>query len=183
MILLDRSDCTVRRREWAAVANRRSPADVTPAARRPVFVTAGRYRGCLVDDPNDLTQTDANDTGEEEQLYQIMTDDEIVADILDSGDDNEGERGTNCVAVAPQTVNTDQALRVFTTPITWAEENSAYLSVSGQTYGRPINGQHEIVGVQWPNSNPVHWKASEGLFIHPSDFNPKKQVHIEHTEL
>uniref|UniRef100_A0A1B6FVD8 MIR domain-containing protein n=1 Tax=Cuerna arida TaxID=1464854 RepID=A0A1B6FVD8_9HEMI len=62
-------------------------------------------------------------------------------------------------------------------------DTDVYLSVSGQTYGRPINGQHEIVGVQWPNSNPVHWKASEGLFIHPSDFNPKKQVHIEHTEL
>ncbi|KAG8255898.1 hypothetical protein J6590_081183 [Homalodisca vitripennis] len=38
----------------------------------------------LVDDPNDMTQTEINDwfTGEEEeQLYQIMTDDEIVADI------------------------------------------------------------------------------------------------------
>lgn len=59
----------------------------------------------------------------------------------------------------------------------------SYLSLTGQTYGRPINGQFEIVGVQWPNSNAVNWKASEGLFIHSSDFNAKKQVHIEHTEL
>ncbi|XP_054277912.1 stromal cell-derived factor 2-like [Macrosteles quadrilineatus] len=62
-------------------------------------------------------------------------------------------------------------------------DTDVYLSVTSNTYGRPINGQYEIVGVQWPNSNPVHWKALEGLFIHPSDFNPKKQVHIEHTEL
>ncbi|KAG8271342.1 hypothetical protein J6590_065234 [Homalodisca vitripennis] len=85
----------------------------------------------LVDDPNDLTQTDVNDwfTGEEEeQLCQIMTDDAIVANILDSGDDDEGERGTDCVAAAPQTVNTDQALRAFTTAIIWAEENSASAS-------------------------------------------------------
>lgn len=62
-------------------------------------------------------------------------------------------------------------------------DTDMYLSVTGQTYGRPINGQYEVVGVQWPGSNPVHWKAVEGLFIHPSDFNPKKQSHIEHTEL
>uniref|UniRef100_A0A1B6C569 MIR domain-containing protein n=1 Tax=Clastoptera arizonana TaxID=38151 RepID=A0A1B6C569_9HEMI len=61
-------------------------------------------------------------------------------------------------------------------------DTDMYLAVTSQTYGRPINGQHEIVGVQWPGSNQVHWKAMEGLFIHPSDFNFKKRSH-DHTEL
>ncbi|KAG8255565.1 hypothetical protein J6590_089647 [Homalodisca vitripennis] len=73
----------------------------------------------LVDDPNDLTGS----PGRKKNNY-----DEIVADILDSGDDDEGERGTDCVAAAPQTVNTDQALRALTTAITWAEENIASAS-------------------------------------------------------
>lgn len=57
-----------------------------------------------------------------------------------------------------------------------------YLSATGQTYGRPINGQHEIVGVDWPNGNQVHWKAMEGLFIHKSDLDGKKHA-FAHTEL
>ncbi|PSN32132.1 hypothetical protein C0J52_11757 [Blattella germanica] len=59
-----------------------------------------------------------------------------------------------------------------------------YLSATSKTYGRPINGQSEIVGVTSPGANHVHWQAMEGLFIHPSDFNPKQQMHHEpHTEL
>lgn len=81
----------------------------------------------LVDDPNDVTATDIDAwlTGEEEEQYQIMTDDEIVADILDNGDDDETDMGTDSAAAVPQTVNTDQALHAFATAITWAEENSA----------------------------------------------------------
>lgn len=58
-------------------------------------------------------------------------------------------------------------------------DTNNYLSVSGRTFGRPINGQMEIIGV----SNPQHacdWKAAEGLFIHQRE--PKEHFH-SHTEL
>ena len=47
-----------------------------------------------------------------------------------------------------------------------------FLSATGRTYGRPINGQYEIVGVPHYAGNII-WQAMEGLFIHRSDFNPK----------
>jgi hypothetical protein len=60
----------------------------------------------------------------------------------------------------------------------------SYLSATTRTYGRPINGQSEIVGVISRGAHHVYWQAMEGLFIHPSDFNPKQQMHHEpHTEL
>ncbi|CAB3369674.1 Hypothetical predicted protein [Cloeon dipterum] len=59
-------------------------------------------------------------------------------------------------------------------------DTDMFLSVTGRTYGRPINGQLEVVGVSSPSSS--HWQAAEGLFIHPSDFNAKAQSYI-HTEL
>jgi len=63
-------------------------------------------------------------------------------------------------------------------------DTEVYLSATSRTYGRPINGQSEIVGVTSPGGNHVHWQAMEGLFIHPSDFNPKQQIrHEPHTEL
>nr|CAD7443716.1 unnamed protein product [Timema bartmani] len=63
-------------------------------------------------------------------------------------------------------------------------DTDAYLSATGRTYGRPINGQTEIVGVMSMSSNHVHWQAMEGLFIHPTDFNPKQQHNMQdHSEL
>ncbi|KAG8225199.1 hypothetical protein J437_LFUL009491 [Ladona fulva] len=59
-------------------------------------------------------------------------------------------------------------------------DTNMYLSVSGRTYGRPINGQVEVVGVSSPTSNS-RWQAVEGMYIHPTDFNPKHRH--EHTEL
>lgn len=55
-------------------------------------------------------------------------------------------------------------------------DTEVYCSVSGRTFGRPINGQMEIVGVS--NSyQATEWKTSEGIFIHPSQ--PSKPVHTE----
>ncbi|XP_067014053.2 stromal cell-derived factor 2 [Anabrus simplex] len=63
-------------------------------------------------------------------------------------------------------------------------DTQAYLSTTGRTYGRPINGQAEVVGVASQSSGHVFWQAMEGLFIHPSDFNPRQQhSHLDHTEL
>lgn len=57
-------------------------------------------------------------------------------------------------------------------------DTDAYLSVSGRTFGRPINGQMEVVGVTNPYSG-TDWTAAEGLFIHPFE----KETTHRHTEL
>lgn len=72
---------------------------------------------------------------------------------------------------------------------TWIREDSvkfrhldtgAFLSVSGRTFGRPINGQMEVIGV--PNPYPAaDWKTAEGLFIHPTEGN--KDSSAPHDEL
>ncbi|XP_074000171.1 stromal cell-derived factor 2 [Rhodnius prolixus] len=61
-------------------------------------------------------------------------------------------------------------------------DTDVYLSVSGRQYGSPISGQMEVVGTSKMSS--VHWKAGEGLFIHPSDLNHAKEAfeHV-HSEL
>nr|CAG4650504.1 EOG090X0E0P [Sida crystallina] len=63
-------------------------------------------------------------------------------------------------------------------------DTSYYLATSGQAYGRPINGQLEIVGLT-RNDHTAKWQAAEGLFVHPSNYNPKQnQNHRpEHNEL
>lgn len=56
-------------------------------------------------------------------------------------------------------------------------DTDVYLSVSGRTFGRPINGQMEVIGVG--NSySATEWKTAEGLFIHPNA-GKDKPVHTE----
>ncbi|KAF7687259.1 stromal cell-derived factor 2-like protein 1 [Silurus meridionalis] len=43
---------------------------------------------------------------------------------------------------------------------------SAFLSVTGEQYGHPIRGQHEVHGMSSPNQNN-YWKVMEGVFILP----------------
>jgi dolichyl-phosphate-mannose--protein O-mannosyl transferase len=42
-----------------------------------------------------------------------------------------------------------------------------YLHMTGDTFGRPINGQFEVSGIAYSNSKNL-WKANEGIFIKPS---------------
>lgn len=60
-------------------------------------------------------------------------------------------------------------------------DTNVYLSSSERTYGNPINGQVEVVGMYTPVGDNSNWKSMEGLFIHPSDF--KAQHAYQHTEL
>lgn len=53
-----------------------------------------------------------------------------------------------------------------------------YLSISGRTFGRPINGQMEVVGVSNPYSG-CEWKSMEGLFIHPKIPEYDNTIHTE----
>lgn len=43
---------------------------------------------------------------------------------------------------------------------------SVFLSVTGEQYGNPIRGQHEVHGMPSANSHNT-WKAMEGVFIKP----------------
>jgi len=61
-------------------------------------------------------------------------------------------------------------------------DTEVYLSVSGEIYGRPINGQMEVVG-STRIRNSVHWKAAEGMFIFPNEFNLNENLVHAHTEL
>jgi dolichyl-phosphate-mannose--protein O-mannosyl transferase len=42
-----------------------------------------------------------------------------------------------------------------------------YLHVTGDTFGRPINGQFEVSAASYANSRNL-WKVNEGIFIKPS---------------
>lgn len=57
-------------------------------------------------------------------------------------------------------------------------DTEQYLAPSGRTFGRPINGQMEIVGVP-TSSGSVHWQTAEGVFLHAPDIVAKHT----HTEL
>jgi len=60
-------------------------------------------------------------------------------------------------------------------------DTGVYLGSSGQTFGRPISGQMEIIGTTRPDGT-TKWRTQEGIYIHPSDFNPKRQQ-MGHDEL
>lgn len=60
-------------------------------------------------------------------------------------------------------------------------DTEAFLSASGNTYGRPIHGQMEIIGISHSDSS-CYWKAVEGIFIHPTE-QSSSNSHPEHNEL
>jgi len=59
-------------------------------------------------------------------------------------------------------------------------DTDAFLSASGNTYGRPISGQMEIVGLSDPDSSS-YWQTMEGVFVHPTEVSSGKNW--EHNEL
>ncbi|ETN65276.1 mannosyltransferase [Anopheles darlingi] len=58
------------------------------------------------------------------------------------------------------------------------KDTDMYLGVSGRTFGRPINGQMEVVGLPNPYSG-TEWVAAEGLFIHPTEKDSGARIHTE----
>jgi len=55
-----------------------------------------------------------------------------------------------------------------------------YLHVTGDSYGRPIQGQREVSGYHSP-SELNYWKAAEGIFVKPSE--PLQKVNSPRDEL
>lgn len=47
-------------------------------------------------------------------------------------------------------------------------DTQKFLGMSGRSFGRPISGQMEVVGLSSPYTGS-EWLASEGLFIHPKE--------------
>ncbi|XP_039765460.1 stromal cell-derived factor 2 [Pararge aegeria] len=95
------------------------------------------------------------------------------------GDENgEGDSGDNWTVVC----NNDYWRR--DTPVKLRHiDTISYLAGSGRTFGRPISGQGEIVGVSSQYEAYTDWQPQEGLFVHPSDLLPHQQAKISHTEL
>jgi dolichyl-phosphate-mannose--protein O-mannosyl transferase len=58
-------------------------------------------------------------------------------------------------------------------------DTGTYLAISGRSFGRPINGQMEVVSLNSPHSGS-DWQAAEGLFIHPRE---PMHANIVHSEL
>ncbi|RWS30213.1 stromal cell-derived factor 2-like protein [Leptotrombidium deliense] len=54
-------------------------------------------------------------------------------------------------------------------------DTEMWLSTSGRSYGRPISGQLEVVGVSRPDSSS-YWQTAEGIYIKPMD---KDIIHDE----
>lgn len=61
-------------------------------------------------------------------------------------------------------------------------DTGAFLGASGRTFGRPIHGQMEIVGMTGPTST-TQWKAAEGIYVHTSNFDPTGGQSGRHDEL
>ncbi|XP_784191.1 stromal cell-derived factor 2 [Strongylocentrotus purpuratus] len=79
------------------------------------------------------------------------------------GEDGHGDEGDNW-AVICSTTNWKRNEPVRFKHV--ATEN--YLSMSGQTYGRPIHGQREVCGLS-SLSTANQWRAVEGIFVKPSE--------------
>ncbi|XP_056643509.1 stromal cell-derived factor 2 [Diorhabda carinulata] len=89
------------------------------------------------------------------------------------GDDGEGDTGDNWIVIC-----SGENWRRDDSVMFKHVDTEAYLSVSGKVFGRPINGQMEVVGVR-SSSGPVHWQTVEGVFLHAPDVTAKHM----HTEL
>ena len=54
----------------------------------------------------------------------------------------------------------------------------SYLSMSGHSFGRPIAGQMEVVGIGSPDTT-CKWKVQEGVYIKPSSEHHHAAQHDE----
>uniref|UniRef100_A0A1B0D2S3 MIR domain-containing protein n=1 Tax=Phlebotomus papatasi TaxID=29031 RepID=A0A1B0D2S3_PHLPP len=57
-------------------------------------------------------------------------------------------------------------------------DTDSYLAVSGRTFGRPINGQMEVMAMSQPRREG-EWKAAEGIFLHANEVKSHSHAHTE----
>ncbi|KAI1286395.1 Stromal cell-derived factor 2 [Halotydeus destructor] len=90
------------------------------------------------------------------------------------GESGEGDTGDNWTIVCTEDYwDRSEAIRLKHV------DTEKYVSLSGRTYGRPISGQMEVVGIGYPDTSS-YWKTAEGIFVKPTEM---KDNSIEHDEL
>ena len=62
--------------------------------------------------------------------------------------------------------------------INWYIWSLRWLTVSGNTYGRPIHGQYEVVGSSYPDG-ASYWKTMEGVYVKPNENRKDNSLHDE----
>nr|CAH7728169.1 unnamed protein product [Callosobruchus chinensis] len=93
------------------------------------------------------------------------------------GNDGEGDTGDNWIVIC----SGDNWRRDDSVMLKHAD-TQMYLAVSGRTFGRPINGQMEVVGLH-SSTGAVHWQSAEGVYLHAPNA-AERHIHQEaHTEL
>ncbi|CAH0557963.1 unnamed protein product [Brassicogethes aeneus] len=92
------------------------------------------------------------------------------------GDNGDGDTGDHWTVVC----SGDSWLRDDSVMLKHAD-TGMYLSASGRTFGRPINGQMEVVGVS-SSTGSVHWQTMEGVYLHAPDLSAR-HIHSVHSEL
>lgn len=81
------------------------------------------------------------------------------------GTNGSGDSGDNWVVVCTGSKWTrDQDVRLR------HADTDVYLSLSGNTYGRPIHGQMEVVGVNYADRSS-YWRTGEGVYVKPIEEN------------
>lgn len=90
------------------------------------------------------------------------------------GDNGDGDEGDNWIVECDEPYwRRDESIRLK------HEATKKYLHVSGDTYGRPIQGQLEVSCYHYPNQLNL-WRVQEGIYIKP---NIPNMLGTEHTEL
>merc|ERR1719347_415445 len=87
------------------------------------------------------------------------------------GDSGEGDTGDDWTVICDG-AEWDREQQVMLRHI----DTDVYLGVTGNTYGRPIHGQNEVVGLSRPGVQ-AKWMTMEGIFITPSDISDQRLFH------
>lgn len=93
------------------------------------------------------------------------------------GENGDGDEGDNWVVVCNSKFWSRDSL--FRLKHVTTEH---YLHVSGDTFGRPINGQKEISAYPSPRDSN-YWKAAEGIYVKPTETRSFSDSDLEHDEL
>ncbi|CAD5207340.1 unnamed protein product [Bursaphelenchus okinawaensis] len=85
-----------------------------------------------------------------------------------------GNQEVSCFGKLDEQSDTGDHWRVVCNSDVWTDEDQVqlkhvdtgkYLATSGQTYGRPISGQKEVVGLGSGSGYNSYWQAAEGVYI------------------
>ena len=89
------------------------------------------------------------------------------------GDDGEGDDGDNWIVDCDDDFwQRSHSVRIK------HELTNKYLHITGDAYGRPINGQLEVSCFSYANQLNL-WRVLEGIYIKPNE----QQTDYNHTEL